>query len=571
MAAGQPFSCACRNNQKEHSKTVLQYGDPYKNCAFLRKALVLAAVLVAPVPWSSQIIPRGNATNSAVLWGDGVNSSAPPRCDQAGAGVAPSLGAIRFENIRLADQFLNLQLAIANTPPKGLLIIPPSYHSAETYTEPTHITILDLRLGKYRGLVSVKDCGAKGDGTSDDWQAIQHTINNASTPGIVFFPRSTYKISKTINANGQTGHFRSNLALICEPGAIIDFEPRDPIDGVHSNDRAIIFDWHETREPLPRTIDNSIAVGDTSFTAAASVSDLKPGMWLLITQTDPAVNDAVAFDWVQVASVVGTRVNVRRPFRAAFPHAGQDRISFLAMSHRPTENVAIIGCTVISHQAAISTAGIDMHRVRRGLVLNNTVSMANGQPLYSYRGDGVVFRHNIVHIVSDNQIGSEFAESIDLTVEGNTFEALRPATSGSPNVLLDFGVGHFKFTNNVIEGARNIAIQLTDGAHDGVISGNSIGFVSGQGVCILGRGATNNLISGNLCFGGAGTGIDIGDSCSLSQNITSTGNVVIDNHVTGFARPFDIPNDGDTFVKETPPDHTDTRVITNRPLTGSRD
>jgi hypothetical protein len=46
--------------------------------------------------------------------------------------------------------------------------------------------------------VSVKDFGAKGDGTTDDTNAIQNALNS-STLGTIFFPSGTYIISSPIN------------------------------------------------------------------------------------------------------------------------------------------------------------------------------------------------------------------------------------------------------------------------------------------------------------------------------------------------------------------------------------
>lgn len=63
------------------------------------------------------------------------------------------------------------------------------------------------------GAVNVKDFGAKGDGTADDYQAVQNALDSQSTTGgTVFFPTGTYLISQplivyskqTVNLNGST-------------------------------------------------------------------------------------------------------------------------------------------------------------------------------------------------------------------------------------------------------------------------------------------------------------------------------------------------------------------------------
>jgi hypothetical protein len=49
--------------------------------------------------------------------------------------------------------------------------------------------------------ISVKDFGAVGDGVADDTAAIQSAIDNFNTPGCLFFPNGTYKISAPILVN----------------------------------------------------------------------------------------------------------------------------------------------------------------------------------------------------------------------------------------------------------------------------------------------------------------------------------------------------------------------------------
>ena len=50
--------------------------------------------------------------------------------------------------------------------------------------------------------VNVKNCGAKGDGVTDDTEAIQYAVNNYKT---IFFPTGTYIISNTIRESTNGG------------------------------------------------------------------------------------------------------------------------------------------------------------------------------------------------------------------------------------------------------------------------------------------------------------------------------------------------------------------------------
>src|SRR5262249_38101196 len=52
---------------------------------------------------------------------------------------------------------------------------------------------------------TLREHGAKGDGTTDDWQAIQNAVN--SSDGTVRFPKGTYRITKTVTIDlSRTGH-----------------------------------------------------------------------------------------------------------------------------------------------------------------------------------------------------------------------------------------------------------------------------------------------------------------------------------------------------------------------------
>src|SRR5262249_53689309 len=43
---------------------------------------------------------------------------------------------------------------------------------------------------------NVRDHGAKGDGTTDDWQAVQNAVDERA--GVVHFPPGTYRITKPV-------------------------------------------------------------------------------------------------------------------------------------------------------------------------------------------------------------------------------------------------------------------------------------------------------------------------------------------------------------------------------------
>src|SRR5438270_10095039 len=109
----------------------------------------------------------------------GLNNRSAPSC----RGIA---------GIRFADQFPNIQAAVNDAGTVGSVIIPHSYTGSDTYTNPNNLSITDLRGApdRNKGFVNVvSDCGAKGDGVTDDFSAIQNCINN--NPGRqILFPKT---------------------------------------------------------------------------------------------------------------------------------------------------------------------------------------------------------------------------------------------------------------------------------------------------------------------------------------------------------------------------------------------
>ncbi len=61
------------------------------------------------------------------------------------------------------------------------------------------------------GYVNVKDYGALGNGSSDDWAAIQNVVDNvAAERATVYFPAGHYVVSQTINCGSKSFNFRGD-------------------------------------------------------------------------------------------------------------------------------------------------------------------------------------------------------------------------------------------------------------------------------------------------------------------------------------------------------------------------
>lgn len=63
-------------------------------------------------------------------------------------------------------------------------------------------------------VINIRDCGAKGDGTSDDTAAIKRAIEeNIGQKRLLFFPKGTYLVSDTLPWKDAQGRWKAWLSL----------------------------------------------------------------------------------------------------------------------------------------------------------------------------------------------------------------------------------------------------------------------------------------------------------------------------------------------------------------------
>ncbi len=392
----------------------------------------------------------------------------------------------------------------------------------------------------------VADFGAACDDQTDDYASIQRALDTAGKAGggVVMLPLRTCKTSKTL-------HFNYSNITFSGDGKI-DFVPVPPFE-LYLNDRAVqVNDSNLYDTNLP--ILGSIKVGDTSFTAqnTADVAGLKNRDWVVVNEIDQgAGSNIVAIEWAQVASVCGTIVTVREPFRVEFPNARPflgPRASGLGFFkvERLIENSVVSNIHVQVPQTSEPVPGIAVGVARNTLINNVTVDVASGNGFFAYRSSGL-------RIVSSHQVhartqATEMAAVTDLILSGNVFDNGQAPPPDTSSLTLDFGTGFFKVIGNRLINCGNICMQVTGGVHDGEISANHIAYVSDAGLRntfgIVALGIHSVEITGNTFVGGAGllsTAIGIGRTTGYTSNITACGNQFGPNSISGFVIHYSPP------------------------------
>lgn len=137
---------------------------------------------------------------------------------------------------------------------------------------------------KFSDFLSVKDFGAKGDGTTDDTAAIQAAINSANVfATTIYFPPGAYKITsplKTVLSGTRfLGSSRYGTYIITPAGSTFDM-----LRIAHQQTEVSHFIWRPSgNQYCIRVYAGRAHIHDNY--ALASANNL--GVWLLLVDTDP--------------------------------------------------------------------------------------------------------------------------------------------------------------------------------------------------------------------------------------------------------------------------------------------
>jgi hypothetical protein len=134
---------------------------------------------------------------------------------------------------------------------------------------------------KLQEIVSVKDFGATGNGSTDDTAAIQAAIASGHS---VYIPKGTYKISAALDLTaGNLNFYGENKALI----SIVQYTNNIPvakIGGYNLNISGITFTYN-TEQPITNTGANALEIYGMAWGSIDNIVIQKCGRGMYVAQT----------------------------------------------------------------------------------------------------------------------------------------------------------------------------------------------------------------------------------------------------------------------------------------------
>lgn len=367
-----------------------------------------------------------------------------------------------------------------------------------------------------------------------------------STGAIVYFPPGSYKTTRTFVIS------KSNLEILFANGAEILFQPTVVGAGA---DRAVLVHCGDSVIGGNVNVTGSIALEATSF-VAASTAGISVGDWLMLQETDAGTSSGtniVVFSYVQVLSVVGTTINTVSPINRAFP-ATHSTVFFNRISNSDlTQNVILRNVRARTTDASNGLVGFSIVCCRN-VTLENCISLPrNGNGYASFRTSNL----RVINCTQSQQFGqgTEFASCDGLIVDGLISDTASGSYQADTSALvLDFGTGSFMVMNCRLGGAANIAVQLVAVSYGAFVNNviNSVLSVAAfntLGIIML--GCEYVTVFGNALIGGGGVssiGVSAASTSGYVANITSQGNQIILNTITGFASRYGTKLDTDLYL-----------------------
>jgi len=474
-----------------HFLSAISKADPTKSAT--AKAVVQPlppGINVSVSPASATLAPGGTraftatvtgSTNTAVIWAvDGIANGNATVGTLSGTGntrtyTAPSTPGnhtLRATSVADATKSATATLSVTNS------------------CAPTPTSTLER---------NVKNFGAKGDGATDDTDAIQAVIDDvAGTGGTVVIPDGTYMINATRN-NGSRGLLvKSDMTLRLGAGAVLKAIPND------SGSSSILFITQASRvNILGGTLEGErskhLGTGGESgmgIYVASSQNVVIEGVTARECWGDGFyIGGSAGCQNVTFCNVVGDhnrrsglsavfvdglmiRNSTFRNNRGTLPEAG---INLEPNASETVGNTHILGCTLSNNGGSGIQVGVALSNssgaIKNATMDGNTLSSNGLNGLSADSGGGIEVSNTSGHRVTNNTLltnnhwGLRLRDDADnTTVTGNTVTK----TTGTPGdgIFVDRTINGYIITSNTAKDNSGRGIFVASEA-TGTLSGNT--------------------------------------------------------------------------------------------------
>jgi hypothetical protein len=412
-----------------------------------------------------------------------------------------------------------------------------------TMTKPTSEQVTFLAAGsgatqrtaleKFRDVVSVKDFGAVGDGTTDDTAAVQAAIAAASS---VWFPAGTYIVRNVTVGSGKTLMSDRSATIKLKQLASLDFSPCFNVTGNDVMFFGMRFDGNRAVQPADGFSDswNTGANGTGKSNRAAILMDGVPTTTLSGLRVEQC-----EFTKFYAGSVVTRSVNDVCIRDCVFKESNLEGCFLYFSGSTRTSNASVTGCSfkslysgdpsveancilLSSYDGGIvsNNYGDDCGRnlvkleacedviVDSNLYSNNRVANFNAMQAQA-ECHNIVFSNNVLRSVGHGlQVSSTVGTMTNIVIDGNVIEDIT-GTSGTPDGIVMQNVSGVTITNNTIRNSFRNGIYAAEVFGNVVISSNIVtktGGSASSGTAILvgpnaGTAVDSVVITENLCNG----------------------------------------------------------------------
>lgn len=409
---------------------------------------------------------------------------------------------------------------------------------------------------------NVRDYGAAGNGTTDDFTAIQDTINAAQTAGggTIFFPKGTYIVSShpqitgsgiVVRGSGTGSVIRLATAAMNASGTTL---------GLWVNGATNV------------TIENLAFDGNFDAIAKNGSFHSASSLWSPIIS---AYGASSVKNYVMAGSGIDaiTYLQYRAPIRIT--NANNVVVQNCLVENSVSAGIlvdatSVNGCTnILITNCRIRLCwdnGIYFHQgVQYASAVNNIISDITYNGVSAVYSDRILISHNNIRLCgpSDSDSGGiQINGSSNCTVTGNLidqcqFYGINCLASQETNITNGLGGRQVWAQNTHVEGNHITLCQASDspthtapginvfGAHNTTIMSNSVDKCD-IGVS-LGSQAFNTNIIGNRLIRSLAQGVLVGNAADV-VNTTAKGNYIAWNASTGIYAYAPVRIDGNTIL-----------------------